>query len=211
MIKKYLPILIITTLITLIPMLVGVIMWDKLPDEMPIHWNAQGEVDSYGSKAFTVFGLSALMVLFHIVCFLATLVDPKKKNVDGKPLVLVLWIIPVITLTCFFSVYSVALGSEISVEKLITFVVGVVFAVIGNYLPKCRQNYTIGIKIPWTLNDEDNWNKTHRFAGILWTVCGVLIAVTSYFTHFAVFIVLVGLMVAAPIIYSFCCYKMRSK
>ena len=88
-------------------------------------------------------------------------------------------------------------------EVVMTVLIGVIFTIIGNYLPKCKQNYTIGIKIPWTLNNEENWNKTHRFAGWLWTVCGILIMLTGFFGGFRVFLPITLWMVIAPIIDSY--------
>ena len=85
--------------------------------------------------------------------------------------------------------------------------IGVLFVIIGNYLPKCKQNYTIGIKIPWTLDNEENWNKTHRFAGFLWVVCGVAIMFTGFFGGVWVFLPISFAMVLAPIIYSYLLHR----
>jgi len=85
--------------------------------------------------------------------------------------------------------------------------VGLTLAIIGNYLPKCKQNYTIGIKIPWTLNSEENWNRTHRFAGRLWMVCGLAIMLTGFIGGFWVFLPIVLLMVLVPFLYSYILYR----
>ena len=82
---------------------------------------------------------------------------------------------------------------------------GLLFLIIGNYLPKARQNYTIGIKIPWTLANEENWNRTHRLAGYLWMICGILM-IFNCLTRFVPAIWLFGIlliMVLVPCIYSF--------
>ena len=84
---------------------------------------------------------------------------------------------------------------------------GLLFAVIGNYMPKCKQNYTIGIKIPWTLNNEENWNKTHRFAGWLWTAGGIIMMLTGFFGGFWIFFVVMLLMVLAPVLYSYILHR----
>ena len=84
------------------------------------------------------------------------------------------------------------------------------FILIGNYLPKCKQNHTIGIKIPWTLNSEENWNATHRFSGKVWVICGILILFSIFLpTNFAAYamIAVAAVMVALPIIYSYNYYK----
>ena len=80
------------------------------------------------------------------------------------------------------------------------FGIGVLFMIIGNYLPKCKQNYTMGIKLPWTLDDEENWNRTHRFAGFLWVAGGVVIAINAFLKWEWLFLVVVFAMVLIPTI-----------
>ena len=87
---------------------------------------------------------------------------------------------------------------------------GVIFLVTGNYLPKCRQNYTIGIKLPWTLDDEENWNYTHRLAGKLWMIGGVLIILLGFQTvvpPMAVSLTIMVVMTMIPAIASYLYYK----
>ncbi len=207
MIKKNLPKIILSSIITLIPVIIGLVLWEKLPEQIGMHWNAQGEIDSFASKGTAVFAMPLLMLAVHLICILATSLDPKNKNISGKPLTLVLWICPLLSLTCNSMVYMTALGYEISVNVIMPLLVGALFIVIGNYLPKCRQNYTLGIKLPWTLDNEENWNKTHRLAGFLWVIGGVLIMATSFLGSFLILFAVVILMVVVPIIYSYCLYK----
>ena len=79
--------------------------------------------------------------------------------------------------------------------------------IIGNYLPKCKQNYTMGIKIPWTLDNEDNWNKTHRLAGFLWVIGGVLITLNAFLGNEWVFLAITLVMTLVPVGYSYLYYK----
>ena len=207
MIKKNLPKLIITSLITLIPIVVGLILWDKLPDQVHLHWNAQGEVDGYGTKFQAVFLMPLVLVAFQWICVLGTSLDPKKQNISDKTFTLVLWIIPVISLLCNSMVFATALGHKVSVEMIMPLFMGALFVVIGNYLPKCKQSYTVGIKLPWTLNDEENWNKTHRMAGFLWVIGGVIIMATAFLGLFWLFFIVIIPMVIVPFVYSYLLYK----
>ena len=207
MIKKHWKLLVITSVMTLLPILAGMILWNQLPEQMPMHWNAAGEIDGWGSKAFAVFGIPAIMLAAQWLCVLGTAADPKRANHPEKILQLVLWIIPVISVGMHAAVYAVALGHNVRMEMIAPVLVGVVLTIIGNYLPKCKQNYTIGIKIPWTLNSEENWNKTHRFAGFLWTVGGLIVVLTGFIGGFWVFLPVVIVMVAAPMIYSYVLHK----
>ena len=207
MIKKNLKVLIITSIIILLPILAGVVLWDQLPDPMPTHWNAAGEVDGWSSKPFAVFGLPLVLVAAQWLCLLATGADPKKKNHPQKVIYLVLWIIPAMSVVLHTITYLIALGYGVRMEVVMPVFLGLIFTIIGNYLPKCKQNYTIGIKIPWTLNNEENWNKTHRLAGFLWTFGGVAIMLTGLLGSFWVFLLITLPMVLAPVIYSYVLHR----
>lgn len=207
MIKKNLPKLIITSLIILIPIVIGLILWDKLPDQVPMHWSAQGEVDGYGTKFQAVFLMPLVLVAFHWICVLGTSLDPKKQNINDKIFTLVLWIIPVISLLCNSMVFATALGHKVSVEIIMPLFMGALFVIIGNYMPKCKQSYTVGIKLPWTLDNEENWNKTHRLAGFLWVIGGVIIMATAFLGAFWLFFIVLIPMVIVPFVYSYLLYK----
>ena len=203
MIKKNLKVLIITSVVLLLPILAGLILWNQLPEQMPTHWNAAGEIDGWSSKPFAVFVLPLIMVAAQWLCMLGTAADPKRNNHSEKVLHLVLWIIPALSVVLHAVTYATALGHAVPMEVVMPILIGLIFTIIGNYMPKCKQNYTIGIKIPWTLDNEENWNRTHRFAGFLWTACGILIMLTGFIGGIWVFLPITFLMVLAPIIYSY--------
>lgn len=206
--------LIITSIITLLPILIGLILWNQLPDKVPTHWNAEGVVDGWSSKAFAVFGLPLFLFVVHWVCLLASSADPKRYNYADKILSIVFWICPVISVLGFVLIYATALGMELKVDKIMLILVGVTFAVIGNYLPKCKQNYTMGIKIPWTLNDEENWNYTHRLGGKVWVATGVIIMFCLFLPAKVMFVTMLVALFAAimvPVICSYLFYKKKEK
>lgn len=209
MLKKYLKTIIITSVITILPVFAGLIMWDRLPDKLPTHWNFSGEIDGWSSKPFAVFGLPSIMLGLHLLCAFGTSFDPKTRNFNKKVMGIVLWVCPVLSLLCMTATYAAALGYDVRVEFIIPLFMGVIFLIIGNYLPKCKQNYTIGIKIPWTLNDEENWSKTHRFAGLVWTACALVVIIGAFFKKAVVFttFVPIAVMVIVPMIYSYIYYR----
>lgn len=209
MIKENMKRLLLTSAVILLPILAGVILWDQLPDSVPIHFGPNGEADGYATRTVAVFVMPLFLLAFHWLCTLATAADPKNKNIDKKPLGLVLWICPMISLLVNGVIYVTALGIAIDIPMIFGLFFGCLFVVIGNYMPKCRQSYTMGIKLPWTLNDEDNWNRTHRFAGRLWTLGGLLTIVTAFLgdAFIFVFLGLVLLMVIIPTVYSYLLYK----
>ena len=209
MLKKNLKIILLTSVVIILPILAGLVMWSKLPDKLPTHWNFSGEVDGWSSKPFAVIVMPLILLGIHLLCTIATSLDPKNKGVNSKVLGLVLWICPIVSVMCMSFVYAGGLGVDVKVEFIVPLLMGLLFLAIGNYLPKCKQNYTIGIKIPWTLHDEDNWNKTHRFAGFVWTVCALVVMLGAFFKEIVVFttFVPIAIMVFAPMIYSYIYYR----
>ena len=207
MIKKYKNTLILTSLIMLIPMAVGLLLWNKLPDPMPSHWGINGEVDGWSSKAFSVFGFPALLLAIHWLCVVISTADPHHKNYHPKMIRLMFWICPMIGLILCTMVYSAALGHSLPIETIMPLLLGMLFVVIGNLMPKCRYSYTMGIKLPWTLHSEENWNKTHRFGGKVWVIGGIFMMATALWGSFWLLMAIVALMVLIPTIYSYLYYR----
>ena len=214
MIKKYKRTLILSSLMLLIPVLVGLLLWNQLPDPMPSHWNIHGEVDSWSSKAFMVFGIPALMLALQWVCIFATMADPKYKNLNPKMIKLCFWICPGIGLILCCMVYPAALGYPVPVENIMPLVVGALFVVIGNWMPKCERTYTMGIKLPWTLNSDENWNATHRFGGKVWFFGGIATMLTAFMGSFWLMMAILVAMCVIPTVYSYvyyCKYEKEQK
>ncbi len=197
--------LIITSIVTILPMLIGVICWNRLPDVMATHFGLNNEANGFSSKAFAVFGLPAFLLALLWVGAFVTSRDPKKQNISPKVFSLTLWIVPVLSLFVAAMMYPINLGYKLDVIFFAELLLGLLFIIIGNYLPKARQNYTIGIKIPWTLANEENWNRTHRLAGYLWMIFGILMILigVTRFVPAAWLIGIILMMVLVPCIYSF--------
>lgn len=202
---------VITSIIILLPILVSLCFWNQLPEQVPIHWNIHGEIDGYASRFVAVIVLPLVLFVLHFVCAFATMMDPKHKNISDKIWMLILSICPVLSILLMYMMVGSALGMEIDVNAILPVFLGVMFVVIGNYLPKCKQSYTVGIKIPWTLNSEENWNKTHRFAGPCWVIGGIMVMFTGLFENEILIMVIALIMVFAPIIYSYMYYVKYEK
>ena len=208
MIKKYLKTLIITSIMDLSPIIIGIILWDRLPDKIATHFGVDNTPNGWSSKAVAVFGLPVVLFALEWICMLATKLDPKYRNIDDSVMMkIVLWMMPCLSIMMSTITYTYALGKEIKVGFIVLLFMGALFVVMGNYLPKCKQSYTIGIKIPWTLNSEENWNRTHRFAGGLWFIGGLGMMATGFIGGFVAFFAIALLMVIVPMIYSYVLYR----
>lgn len=180
MFKKYKKQLIISSIVILLPIVFGLILWDKLPDSFATHWGVDGQPDGWSSKAFAVFVMPFLLVAMQLLCVWITERDNRKKNQSPKVMNLIFWILPVLSLLTNGMAYAIALGKIWDWATLMPIALGLLFIIIGNYMPKCTRNTTIGIKVTWTLNNDENWNATHRFAGKTWVAAGLLTVFTAF-------------------------------
>ena len=197
--------LIITSIVTILPVLIGIICWNRLPDVMATHFGMNNEANGFSSKAFAVFGIPVILLAVLWFGAIVTSRDPKRQNISPKMFSLTVWIAPVTSLVVAAILYPVNLGYELDITFFSELLFGVMFIIIGTYLPKARQNYTIGIRVPWTLANEENWNRTHRLAGSLWIICGILMIIICL-TRSASVQWLVGILlitVLVPCIYSY--------
>ena len=199
--------MIISSLVALLPIIAGVMLWDKLPAELPIHWDVSGNVDGYASRAFVVFLFPLILTALHWLTIFVTSIDPKRQNHSDKMMIVVYWLVPALSIVISLACYATALGMDIMMDALVPALMGVIFIVIGNYLPKCKQSHTVGIRLPWTLNSEENWNKTHRLGGYTMVIGGIVIFATAFIGIFWLFMVITAVMVIVPIVYSFVLYK----
>ena len=197
----------ITSIIILAPIIVGLILWDKLPAEMATHFDSNGNANGWSSKELAVFGLPLFLLVVHWFCVAFTSVDPKRQNISDKVFVLIMWLCPVVSIVGNGATYLYALDNTVNTVPMAILLVGCIFLVIGNYMPKMKQSYTIGIKIPWALNSEENWNRTHRLGGYTFMVAGVITIIAGLTQQ--LWLVPVALIIATfiPMIYSFVLYK----
>ena len=199
------------SLVILLPLLAGLILWGKLPERMPMHWGIDGQVDGWGSRTTAVLVMPLVLLGLHWLCVLLTAADPLNRRQSGKAVGMVLWICPALSLLMGAVTYCSTFGMTMNVDKLALIFMGLAFVIMGNYLPKCRRNYSIGIKVPWALNDEQNWNATHRFAGRLWVGGGAGILLMAFLPWrelaFVLSFTLLIIMAAASALYYYLYYR----
>lgn len=212
--KKYRRTIILTTFLTGLPILIGLILWSKPPDSIATHWGANGQANGWSSKVYTVFWGPCILMIIHLFAVFLTLNDPKKTNIHKKPMILIFWIVPVISILMNGIIYLTALGIKVNISAAVSILMGILFILLGNYLPKLRQNYTIGIKLPWTLCSEENWYRTHRLGGKLFIIGGILVALDGvagiWLGDTIIFTIMIGILLICIVIsvgYSFWLFK----
>lgn len=207
--KKYSGRLTLTCAITLLPMIVGLILWNRLPETMATHWGANNEANGWSSREFVVFGMPVILMALHLLAVGVTMADPKKRNIGKRMIGILFWIVPVVSWFAMMTIYLSALGTKMNIGLVANILVGAVFIIVGNYLPKNRQNFSVGIKLPWTLADEENWNKTNRLSGYLFVICGFIFIVNAFFLSIIPIIATVLAVIIIPVVYSYWLYRKK--
>lgn len=199
---------VLTTIVCLIPVILGIILYPRLPETIVTHWDANGDPNGWSSRMVGAVVFPGILVLVNLAFPLLLKTDPKYSNMNEKVKQLLHWIIPVVSVFCSGSTLAAAMGTDVKTELITPMFLGLIFTAIGNYLPKTTQSYTVGIKLPWTLNSEENWNKTHRMAGFLWVIGGIamIIAGALRLGITGMFIITV-IMVLVPVVYSYLLYR----
>lgn len=212
--KKYKWQLLISSVVILLPMLFGVLYWDQLPATMVSHWGASGVADGTAPKAFLVFGTPLILLAIQWLLLWISLVLDKNSRQNPKMVRICYSIIPAMSVAIHAMIYAVALEKEWNYFALIPVFVGGLFMFIGNYMPKTTRNRTMGIKISWTLGNDENWNKTHRLGGKIYFWGGLTVLLSALLpikASVAVLIAMIVVSIVAPLVYSYSIYKKHRK
>ena len=210
LLKEYKWSAILSSLVILLPSVFGLAIWNRLPERMSTHWGANGEADGSSLKAFAVFGIPLILLALQWLCLFVSTLDKKNKDQSKKVMGMIFWLLPLLTAVMMGTVYSAALGMKFDIRFAVFPLMGLLFVVIGNYMPKTRQSFTFGVKVRWALANEENWNKTHRFAGKLWVAVGLLFAVCGFLPMRIFPWAMLGVILLAaipPILYSYFYYQ----
>lgn len=202
--------IVISMLICLLPILAGLYLYDRLPETIATHFGANGEANGWSSRAFAVFGIPAFMAGCNLLVWFAFRTDPKRKNMNPVLRAFAIWLVPALSIFVNAMTLGNALGYAMHIEIVAPLLLGLLFIVIGNYLPKTKQSYTMGIRLPWTLASEENWNRTHRIAGFLWVFGGavtILLTLLRIWSPWLLFTLVTLFLVLIPTVYSFLLYK----
>lgn len=204
--KKNYKMLIIASLLCLVPLIYVFYFYNSLPQTIPTHFDLNGNANGYSKKTTLIF----LPVIFSALTLFAgffTLNDPRLKN--KKNTVVLTISIYMVALLCNLLIPLTilkALNKPINISTIISIFIAILFIILGNYLPKCERNYTIGIRTPWTMHSDKIWNKTHRLAGKLFVIGGFIIILATFFFKF-LFIPILIIISIIPALYSFYLYK----
>lgn len=188
-------------------------VYSHLPALVPVHWNAAGEIDRYSSRAFGAFMAPAVMIVLAALFAALPAISPKGFDIErsSRAYAAIVFSVLLLLFGLHAFVLLVALGLARSITTVIALLLGAVLIIVGNYLPKIRRNFFVGIRTPWALADEDVWYRTHRLAGVLLVIGGALLmAIGPFLPARALETLILSTVIATvliAVIYSFAIYR----
>jgi uncharacterized membrane protein len=193
--------------------LAGLLLWNRLPDQMASHWNVNDQVDGYMSKFWGVFLMPVITLGMFLLFLVIPNIDPLKANIaqfrEAFNLFLTLivgFMVYVHTLTLLWN-----LGyTDFGLGRAMMPALGVLFIFVGYMLRKAKRNFFIGIRTPWTLSSDRVWDETHRIGAMLFTISGVLALLGSFFGGTTAFVMIMVPILGSTIflvIYSYILYQ----
>lgn len=199
-----------------IPWIYLVFIWNELPQSIPTHFGISGEADKFGPKneiiiaplTFTVVGILTYFILRNI-----HKIDPKKKYTSTTSSILSKISVAIIILFCAVSLFLCywTLKGKTAGLPLLFCALSLFLAYIGNFMHSIKPNYFAGFRVPWTLENEENWRMTHQLASKIWFTGGIVLAITSLLLPFKVFVIVfiisVFVMTLIPVFYSYNMYR----
>jgi uncharacterized membrane protein len=202
------------------PLIVLATVWSSLPAKVATHFNLQGQPDRFGTKQEIVIMVSVLSLLSAGVYFLLAniyKIDPKKYAAENKERLQRMGFtvgVFIAAVACFI-VYSMTKGNIEPGIRYIFGAVGILLSFLGNYMYNIKPNYFAGIRLPWTLNNEENWRKTHMLAGKLWFAGGLFMALLCFILPdkfaIALFFACIAILIFIPVIYSYRMYRRNNQ
>ena len=189
--------IIITVLLCLLPILYGIINYDKMPERVAIHFDSYNQPDGWAPKSLAVLLPLPLALLQGFLCIVS---DRKMENskANRKIMNISKFIVPVVTIFVYISTINIALGQNIDIRKNACILIGFIFVIIGNYLPKTKQNIIVGVKTCQTIRDEKKWAKMNKLMGIVFIVSGFLICISGFMEPL-ISIIFIGLFITITI------------
>lgn len=202
-------------IIVFIMMIVWIYFYPQLPDIIPTHWWMDGKVDATGNKLFSLIMIPTIVLIMIIIFPILSKFDPKKENYEKFAKIweifqfAIIWFFAYI----YFIIIYVSLHPEINISPFMILWIWTLFMILGNYMGKIRQNYFIGMKLPWTLANEEVWNKTHRLSGKIFLIWWLFLLLDSFFLFypFVLLMVILVFILIIPIWYSYFIFKKIKK
>ena len=200
--------------LSIVSLLAHACLLPGMPDIVPTHWGFDGTVNGYSNKYVTLF-LAALPFILFFFMKLLPYIDPRKKSytLHKKAYDIFIYTLTLFLICLTWATDAAIFGLPVRIEQVVPVAVGILFLAIGNYMPQLRTNYTMGIKTPWTLENEYVWKKTHAMGGVLFCIMGILLILSGVFPSRLMTVLAFGFILAGTLwlyVYSWLVYRKQS-
>ncbi|MBI5840619.1 MAG: SdpI family protein [Chloroflexi bacterium] len=194
----------------------GMAVWNVMPDQMASHWNASDQVNGYISRFWGVFLVPVMAAGMLVLFFILPQIDPLKANIVKFREAFNLFILLIMLFFGYIWVLTLVWNLGYTNFRMSTAMLpamGLLFIYIGWMLRKAKRNFFIGIRTPWTLSSDKVWDKTHQLGSILFMISGVLALIGSLFGSNAIWFVMVPLLGSTMflVVYSYVLYQRETK
>ncbi len=202
---------ILTIFLVIASFVLAIGLYAHFPDKVASHWDAAGQVNGFMSKAWGLFLMPVVGLVMVLLLYFLPKLDPLKQNYekfqkefDYFIFGIMLFLFYIYLLTIFWN-----LGSVFNMSKAIVPAIGMLFIIIAPLLRKAKRNYFVGIRTPWTLANDEVWNKTHKLAAILFYVLGLITLLGFFYDKYVFYVFLVGILLVVIIlfVYSYLLYR----
>ena len=210
----------IVWIVMIIPAIYLAIIWKQIPQTVPMHFDINGKVDSYGTKSsllWLVIGLTILNAVVYLIVSNVYKIDPKKYAALNKDRLrrIAFYVVLYLAAIWVLLIYQIAHNDVSHMMKFVFIAMGLLFALLGNNMYNIKPNYFAGLRLPWTLENEDNWRRTHQFAGRLWFFGGLAFAAMVFLLNnqWAIYLaaITLAILILIPVFYSYNLYRNEIK
>lgn len=205
----------VLALVSAVSLIGQLLLYPSLPPTVPLHWDIHGQIDAWGPRWQSAF-MAALPLGCALLLYFLPSIDPRRRNYPRHSraygAVCIVLVGALLAITWAITLHM--LGLRLPLSSIIMGLVGVVLIVMGNYMPQLRPNYFVGIKTPWTIENERVWRKTHRMSGILFCIAGAVVLLSAFIPPFVAAWVqgaTLAVVVIIPIVYSYTTYRKYKK
>lgn len=192
----------------------NLIILSFLPDKVPIHFDLQGQPDRFGSKLVFSLTYGGIYLFILALYFIIPSIDPKRRlSLSHKGYNRLIFSILIVFLLFNLLHFMAARSKDLKVD-LLNVALGILFVLVGNYLPTMKPNYFVGIRTPWTLENERVWKKTHRLGGWVFTLGGIAIALSSLTSgklRAWIITIVIAIVAIVPLLYSYLYWAKKVK
>ena len=202
--------LISTSIVCLLPIICGLIFYNALPESIAIHWGIDNNPNGYFLKPAFVFGMPIIMVALQVFCCIVSDLSDKNPEANKKAVTVYKWIIPVITVVMYAVTIAIALGNDLDIRKIVMVILGILFIISGNYMPKVRSDYYMNSKVFWVKNrDEKLVNKAMKVTAYGLIGFGILFILSILFNVAVSIDVVIAMILFGLFIYLYVYIKSR--